>query len=507
MLNFEQKFIIDFFSNNENINLNNKISISQERLLDLLIKHRVFLVFYDRLKDDSLFKINNKFKLTNFQIRKKKSNYYCFLKEFVTLLNNIKVDYVLLKGIANEIIIYGDLYTRMYGDIDVIINESDQEFLLNELKKNKYDFTVTEYTDYYSHEILIKIKYEAENYLIELKRRHRESKFDYTKYYLLNKRIIEWQNLNISVLNNEALLISSAIYIYNYIERIAGWLSSRKIRFCYFLDFYNFIKKYNNVINYDEVIRESIKQENIHKIILVFQHIYKIFNDDLILNIYLKLRLQYNNYKHIDYYDIGRINWNISIQNRIFNYDDVAKIVQNYLCGKFFINDKLLLEDQQNEICSITNDIRFFYNISLSHNYLKLILNDVNIPKNGEYVIYVSLYCYNKYGDYIAPYLPISIRLLNEEIKVISRFTVDFSSNRYRYEAEQLMPYQDINDIKVIQGNKNIELLIDLKKFGIILRSIDEFRYQIELIHINKDDTIYVLARTNDEKDLPLIFN
>lgn len=218
---------------------------------------------------------------------KKKKKYYAFLKQFIFFLNNIKINYILLKGIANEIIIYGKLFTRVYGDIDVMINECDQKYLIDELSKAGYDITVNEYDDYYSHEMLINIKDGNDIYLVELKRRHRESNFEYTDYYFLNHKSIVWDNIQIPVLSNEALFLSSCIYIYNYIERIAGWLSSKKIRFCYFLDLYNFILKYKKKLNFELIIKESIKQKNIHKIILIIKHLYKLFNDDVVYSIYI----------------------------------------------------------------------------------------------------------------------------------------------------------------------------------------------------------------------------
>lgn len=382
---------------------------------------------------------------------KKKSKYYEFLKVFISFLNSTEINYVLLKGIANELIIYGELYTRVYGDIDIMMSESNQEKLLKKLEASGFDFVINEYNDFYSHEMLISIKYGDESYLIEMKRRHRETLFDSTDYYLNNKKLIVWENMNIPVLNNEALLLSSSIYIYNYFERVAGWLFSKKIRFCYFLDLYNFIKKYNEVIDYESVINESITQGNTHKIILILQHLYKLFNDYLIFNIYnyFKEFFETNSYAHNDYFNVGRINWNISIQNRIFNYEDVAKIIEKYLYGSFFLNEELKIGKKECKIESSKYNINLYYDFMLHNNFLKIIFYDMNIPRNGEYVIYITLYCYDKYGDYIAQYLPISIRLLDNEVKVVNRFTADFSSGQYKFESETLMPYQNPDTIKI----------------------------------------------------------
>lgn len=68
------------------------------------------------------------------------------------------------------------------------------------------------------------------------------------------------------------------------------------------------------------------------------------------------------------------------------------------------------------------------------------------------------------------------------------------------------MPYQDINTLNIIKDNDNYELLIDLGKLDIIVKDLEKLRYQIELIHINNDDTVFVISRTNDDKDIPLKF-
>lgn len=74
----EQRVIIDFFSKNVNIDFNNEVCISKERLLELLIKHRVFLLFYNELSSDEKQKFNNNYKVTNYQLVKKKKSIMLF---------------------------------------------------------------------------------------------------------------------------------------------------------------------------------------------------------------------------------------------------------------------------------------------------------------------------------------------------------------------------------------------------------------------------------------------
>ena len=76
MLDLEEKLIIDFFSRNTHIDFSKEIYISKEKLLDLLIKHRVFLLFYNELRSDEKQKFGNNYKITNYQLMKKKKNYY-----------------------------------------------------------------------------------------------------------------------------------------------------------------------------------------------------------------------------------------------------------------------------------------------------------------------------------------------------------------------------------------------------------------------------------------------
>lgn len=68
------------------------------------------------------------------------------------------------------------------------------------------------------------------------------------------------------------------------------------------------------------------------------------------------------------------------------------------------------------------------------------------------------------------------------------------------------MPYQDSDTFKLIIDKKDLELSIDLIKLGVIARSLGDLSYQIELIHIKDNHSIFVISRTNDEKDLPLKF-
>lgn len=504
MLRIEDKLLIECIKNDDisNVSLLKKSAIDWDYVLEQLLNHRIFLLLYEKLKYFFPSKTKAKATIYYYEYLKDKEEYEVFLNELLKTLNENQIDYILLKGIVNEHKIYKKKQTRMYSDIDLFIHQNDFERCIV-LLMEKYGYNYYgQLSDYNQHEVRLAIQYNNKEQLVEIKKRHRECSYLENNIFFENKSIIDINQSNVNTLNYEALLISSCLYLYNYIERVDGIINSTKIRLCYFADLFYLIKK--NIINYDKIIGISLKHKFIHKIVLILHHLSDLFYDDEIYNIYKLFEREYKKYDHNDYFDIGRIRWNFSIQDRIFNNKDVAKIISNYMLDKFYINQTYMtnyLNAKKN--LKEKDEIKLTYKIENENNYLKFKFENLSFPLDGNFVIYIMLYVKNKYGEYIAPFIPISIRLLKDSVKCYSRFTVNQATTLYNYLAEKEMPYQK-GLLKYNFSDNYLEVYFDLSKYDINIIN-GYISYNISFIKLVNRKNVFVIDRVVDVCDNPVL--
>lgn len=480
---------------------------SYEKFLHLLINHRIFLNFYDIIKPFLPKPYLIKYQLIYEQLLNEKKQFYSFAENIIKFINQSKVPYVVLKGFADELIIYNKLNTRMYGDLDILVDEENFDDFLNYIKNFNEKVKIDRKNDYYEHEVRVYIDWNGKNYLLEVKKRHRELEFNQTKLYTTKCENIELNEINIPVLNKNMLFCSKCVYLYNYIERIAGWLMSKKIRFCYFYDFKNLILNNYDKYDFSEIISILKEQRILHKALLIIKHLSDLFEDDRLNELYIKLLNEKIDYQCDGYYSYGKIKWPFSIQNRIFNYDQISLIIKNYLYGNFYLNKTNLLtyENAKKTLINKTTDDRLLYEIIQSDKNIIFKFDLKNFKNTNDSVIYIRLFHKDKIGLYVEPFSPVSVRFSNNEIYVFNRFTINTSDYVYEFEKEKLLSYQKKEAIKVIKDDNILQLIINKNDLGISTNKNHMICYDIELISIYDVDKIYIEDRISDVSDRPVI--
>lgn len=506
MLNYEQKVLLSLCRNDDDYkHIVKYIDIDFDLLMKYSIDHRLFINIYDKLLNIIPQSLKTGYTIFYNSIIKTKQLYTNFFNYVIELLNKKNYNYVVLKGLATEMQIYNSLYSRMYSDLDLLVYE-DQfneiiDYICSCFSLNKAD----NIGDYYRHEIKITVFWNGQEYTIEIKRRHRECDYKLTKYFLNNKKFIIFNNLSFPVLTNEALFISLSLYLYNYNERIYSWIFSKKIRLCYFFDLYSFMINQN--INFDSVINICCENNILYKIILVLENLNKLFVNKIVndtLQFFKKRYENDENSEHNDLYCKGRVNWNIGIIDRVFNYSKVAELIQSMCSGEFLIGEanKNIYKGQTFSLYNKNSKLFDIYNVKILDYKLLLKFSNLNIPLDGNSLVYIKLYLYDIYGEFSFPYIPISIRFDKNVIHTYNRFTVDSSNFTYKYENEKMLPYQNDKIIIASKVEEKLDVAIDLKAFGYDEKVNKKIGFSIEFIRIINGKT-YVVDRINDDDDFP----
>lgn len=473
MISNEQKYILDIVRGIDSVYKN---KIDERVLFDELMKHRLFLALYTKVYDYLTDFYKKIFKINRDNLLVKKDNQYNFFKDTIIKLNEIKTDYIILKGFSNEKLIYGNTTSRMFGDLDVFVKEEDFDKCIDYLISKFPNTKLIQNFDYYSHEVRLIITIDNYEYLLELKRRHRGCPYTENEYFFSNVKyvFITEDNIKYPVLNDEALLYSSIVYIYNYFSRKSAYILSRKNRLCYFYDLYLLCKN----IDYEKHLLNIIKKNKINlEISHVFEWMKLLFNDNKFdLNIEFESLIPF------------------SIIDCIFNSPLISELLHKYDV-KLFNNSEVVSNFKM--VCP-KNTYNINGDILLKNNILVMNFNINDFILDGTEIIYLVLYGTNIYGEPLYPFLPISVRFLEKGCKIHNRFTINHETGKFNRNSEVDMPYHLPDTFLYKIENDMFNLTVDLSKLKINYLQENCLGYNIELINILDYDVTKVISRVND---------
>ena len=188
----------------------------------------------------------------------------------------------------------------------------------------------------------------------------------------------------------------------------------------------------------------------------------------------------------------------------MFNYSKVAELIQSMCSGEFLIGEanKNIYKGQTFSLYNKNSKLFDIDNVKILDYKLLLKFSNLNIPLDGNSLVYIKLYLYDIYGEFSFPYIPISIRFDKNVIHTYNRFTVDSSNFTYKYENEKMLPYQNDKIIIASKVEEKLDVAIDLKAFGYDEKVNKKIGFSIEFIRIINGKT-YVVDRINDDDDFP----
>lgn len=496
MLKFEELILLDILrkkSIKQIKNLYDTFFNDYNKVIKLSIEQKILCNIYE-----TLCEIDKKTKI-------KSTFYYLMIKndlsertelflKIIKLLNDNKIEYVVIKGFVLGYLIYCNTTTRIFSDLDIIIKEKDYLNILDILIKNNYKIlSYTELTKFIMDEYKIVLEYNKKKYTIEVKFSHRNiNDSDILKHNNIKLNI---NNTNVITCSYEMNLISQIIYLDLYFNNPNSIINDNKMFIKFYLDLYNYIKKYYNTLNY-VYTRKIINKLSLQtKILKLLKEIYIIFNDNQIIEFGKKIIGQ--NY----FMKISNFESNIIL--KIFRNNEYKKFYIDYLLPYEILNKNLIFSNKYNFVV-VNNLLSIIGTINYHNLLLKIIMDVENKDIIKDYLVIFKLYYKNEYNDFVYPYDCYTLRL-NDFPNVYNFFT--FEKDKYTgiYYSEREKTNIFGKNINTISGNKNkIEMCFNFSKekwFYILNQSIG---INIEFWEII-DDKIFLLDKISDDSK-PLIF-
>ncbi|KQO10719.1 hypothetical protein ASF12_09990 [Paenibacillus sp. Leaf72] len=384
-------------------------------LMNLLQQHKIFALTYQNISPvlpDSLKKSCETLYQNHVEIIDER------IQEIKLLFNKAKemnINIVLNKGIALSILIYEDAYKRDSRDIDLLINEHEMD-QINELlrvcgfhsaigNKNTYHIDRKDPNDFFyldkpilkapdSHEFFEYWKHtHSGRYVVLETGRHLHQSIKEITSFLESTQYMNIQgNENVKTLDLEHSCIALLENAFNDAEGFDERIPALKN----YMDIVMFFKKYEQMVNWDNVNKWIAKYELNREFALVIKQIKEIFAGvDLSCLDYIRADEALNHNQ--SFYE-----WDISITERLFlDGEQRKKMIAlmskkaafsdhniNY-CGPIKTNDKqwrkLLVNDDK-------FDLRYNFEYEANRLILRLNLSEPtlnNLTENQEIMIFL----------------------------------------------------------------------------------------------------------------------
>lgn len=498
-MKLEEKFILELIRKNRILCVDNSVDIDTEYIINFLIKHKIFIHYYDLLVKSSLFNMSNIEKIKSSFVENRVI-FMVFFKKLLSSLKEHRQQFMVYKGYPLEKIIYND-FKRQFGDIDVILKSDFKVEEFKEIIKNNFDcYDESDvFTDFLG-ESKLKVFFMNKTFIIEIKtKNHFYREFDFDKNMYLN---ID-HDINVLTFNYDFTFIQLVSYFYEFTENIAMIKEPKKCKLQYAVDLYNYLKINIGKINFKNVLEYTIKYKIVHKMRTVLINLYNLFLDDFILQILKYFPKNKIKYTYDDIIDIGRIEWNISIVDRFFHYEEITQHIEKFSLGSFWLSDnnRNIYKNDELEIKFIEKIVKFKFNITDEVLSIKFLNDDFFV---NETIIFINLYGYRKNKEYINPFIPITIR--NDHGKnIISRKAVSYRCN-YDLNDEDLLNIELQDYVHIIKKNNGITIDVLLKKLPHELDINNYIGINIMIFKI-KDGKIESTSQLKTYYEKPLIIN
>jgi hypothetical protein len=267
--------------------------LNWEEILQISLRHKVLPIIYKALYNHIPAKYQAAFEQKYFDIIKKVDIRLRELGRILQLAQQKNIDIILLKGPALAEIIYGDIYTRQFGDLDLLVTEDNMEkmfYLLSDIgfaqetgfdkNTNRYniiDKPVFKYGSGFHEFQCIKDVGDNVYIFVEVKRASSAIPLKHISDFFENVRNININGIDVRTSNLTYTFLHLCSNFFTNFE--TGWGVNNETNLRDIIDTYIFISKYGNILNWDEIITLSNKYEITHKIYYVFTCLAGIFDE------------------------------------------------------------------------------------------------------------------------------------------------------------------------------------------------------------------------------------
>ncbi len=257
------------------------------------------------------------------------------LKEIIKLAEKENIRAMVVKGPLLSFMLYGDIYSRFYYDIDILVGESDFYRLSNMLVEYGYhqprgvgtnketdkptSKLVLKYNaNFYEFPLLKKcdeFKY-FEHLAIEIKRATSAIPLKYIPAFLSNTQEITINDIPIITSDIDHSFLHLCANTYNDTESHKGIY--KKMNFRNYVDLFVFINKYLGEIRFDRIRELSDAYEITHKVYYCLNNINVIFPKSISDNIVQTFNPSNISYLFEGNVDGSLIDLNLNIIERVF---------------------------------------------------------------------------------------------------------------------------------------------------------------------------------------------
>jgi len=494
MLTLEELMLLDMLKN-ENIDTIkhkfNNFEIDYNELIKLSINQKIYGIIFEKIKllnSEQKNKLDFYNTIISHELCKKKNLYL----KIIQLLNNSNIDYIVLKGFLLGQLIYDNTFTRIFSDLDLIINEQDYNKIINLLIDNNYKIvSYDKINDFKQDEYKIVIEYENENYTIELKFNHRQLALD-----LLNdpNRInVKIENIIVNTNSYELNLLSQLIYINLYFNNSNSIINDNKLILRFHVDLYYYIKKYNSLFNYSYLKKNIFELKFKDILIKIIKELYIIFNDSSLFDFIKKI---INDLKLEEICEVKSEFLYMTLRNCEYKNNYIQYYLKNIILSK-----NNVIRNRFNYKVS-NNHVVLTGNISLKKLILNINIEDIKTQKILLFII--KLFYINEYNDYIYPYDCYTLKL-NDFPNVYNYFTFEKGKydGIYCKEKELNNPFGK-NILKISGTSQKFNLKFDFSKEKWFKIFNEKIGLNIEIWDV-VDDKIFFIDRISDDAN-PLIF-
>jgi|GEM_PF-5854427 len=494
MLKLEELILLDILRN-ENINVIKRkfqnFDINYDEVIKLSINQKIFVLTFEKIKllnSEHTSKINFYNTIIKYELSKKLKLYL----QIIQLLNNSNIDYIVIKGFLLGKLIYDDTSTRIFSDLDLIINEQDYNKVINLLTNNNFNIvSYDKINDFKQDEYKIVIEHQCENYTIELKFNHRQLTIDLLNEP--NRKKINIENVIVNTNSYELNLLSQLIYINLYFNDPNSIINDNKLILRFHVDLYYYIKKYSDLFNYsylNKIIYELKFKQNLTKII---KELYIIFNDISLFDFIKKIVV---GFEFLDLCEKKSDILIMSLRNCEYRNNYIQYYLKNIILGK----NSVVKNNYNYKVDN--NHITLNGNIAYKNLILDINIEDLSSHKNLLFII--KLFYINEYNDYIYPYDCYTLKLIDFP-KIYNYFTFEKGKydGIYCKEKELDNPFGK-NILKVTGTPQKFNLKFDFSKEKWFQVFNEKIGLNIEIWGV-VDDKIFFIDRISDDTN-PLIF-
>lgn len=310
--------------------------VDWEKLFQLIVDHKIFSSVFKCLEPYIPKKFNQLYQSSEL-LNKIHIDYNIKeLGKIASEANKKGVDIVLVKGLSLSKIIYDYKYSRVFGDIDILVNEesipimeklmfelgysrkldSADEHLSTEYRKMvlEEDNTTIFNLSHDNHEVSYKKK--INNLVevhVEIKRATSSIPKKHIHNFLYTTQTIAIDNFKVNTLDNVHTLIHLFSNTYHNTENILFWGGNANLRD--YFDTYHFLRKFHKNIDLDNFITLCNHYNVMHKVVYILKNLNELFSDDIfdeIINIIKQKGINIDSLNSI-------VTWENSFVERIFS--------------------------------------------------------------------------------------------------------------------------------------------------------------------------------------------